>query len=223
MAGIRLADLRGYSYDRRDVTARALANAYAQTLGIDLHRAAEALRGRALRGRGRRRPPATTSSTGSPTTARSSTSPDFLVMGGQAEAVADAGADVLPRRPAAGRARSASRCGRWARSAATAARRADAAGRRASRWRCSTATAGKRKFRRITGAALTSLLPARADPGRRRAGRGRRRAGAADDRPVRPRRPNLAPGSEPASWAQPATTFVPEILTATRQRPRPDR
>jgi proteasome alpha subunit len=33
IAGIRLADLRGYSYDRRDVTARALANAYAQTLG----------------------------------------------------------------------------------------------------------------------------------------------------------------------------------------------
>src|SRR5580704_2411921 len=28
VAGIRLADLRGYSYDRRDVTARALANAY---------------------------------------------------------------------------------------------------------------------------------------------------------------------------------------------------
>ena len=33
VAGIRLADLRGYSYARRDVTARALANAYAQTLG----------------------------------------------------------------------------------------------------------------------------------------------------------------------------------------------
>ncbi len=33
MAGIRMADVRGYSYDRRDVTARALANAYAQTLG----------------------------------------------------------------------------------------------------------------------------------------------------------------------------------------------
>ena len=33
VAGIRLADLRGYSYDRRDVTARALGNAYAQTLG----------------------------------------------------------------------------------------------------------------------------------------------------------------------------------------------
>ena len=33
VAGIRLADLRGYSYDRADVTGRGLANAYAQTLG----------------------------------------------------------------------------------------------------------------------------------------------------------------------------------------------
>ena len=33
MAGVRYADLRGYSYDRSDVTARGLANAYAQTLG----------------------------------------------------------------------------------------------------------------------------------------------------------------------------------------------
>lgn len=33
VAGIRYADLRGYSYDRADVNARALANAYAQTLG----------------------------------------------------------------------------------------------------------------------------------------------------------------------------------------------
>ncbi|ASU79238.1 proteasome subunit alpha [Actinopolyspora erythraea] len=33
MAGIRMADVKGYSYDRRDVTGRALANSYAQTLG----------------------------------------------------------------------------------------------------------------------------------------------------------------------------------------------
>lgn len=33
VAGVRYADLRGYSYDRGDVTARGLANAYAQTLG----------------------------------------------------------------------------------------------------------------------------------------------------------------------------------------------
>ena len=33
LAGVRYADLRGYSYDRADVTARGLANVYAQTLG----------------------------------------------------------------------------------------------------------------------------------------------------------------------------------------------
>jgi proteasome alpha subunit len=32
-AGVRMADLNGFSYDRRDVTGRMLANAYAQTLG----------------------------------------------------------------------------------------------------------------------------------------------------------------------------------------------
>jgi proteasome alpha subunit len=33
VAGVRLADTRGYAYDRADVTGRGLANAYAQTLG----------------------------------------------------------------------------------------------------------------------------------------------------------------------------------------------
>jgi proteasome alpha subunit len=32
IAGVRLADLRGYSYDREDVTAKSLANAYSQAL-----------------------------------------------------------------------------------------------------------------------------------------------------------------------------------------------
>jgi proteasome alpha subunit len=32
-AGVRMADLRGYSYDRADVTGRMLANTYAQILG----------------------------------------------------------------------------------------------------------------------------------------------------------------------------------------------
>ena len=32
-AGVRLADLHGYSYGRRDVTGRQIANAYARTLG----------------------------------------------------------------------------------------------------------------------------------------------------------------------------------------------
>ena len=34
VAGIRLADVRGYQYSRDDVTGRALANAYAQALGV---------------------------------------------------------------------------------------------------------------------------------------------------------------------------------------------
>jgi proteasome alpha subunit len=33
IAGVRHADLKGYSYSREDVNARSLANAYAQTLG----------------------------------------------------------------------------------------------------------------------------------------------------------------------------------------------
>src|SRR3954467_4008922 len=33
VAGVRYADLRGYSYDRADVTGRGLANLYAQLLG----------------------------------------------------------------------------------------------------------------------------------------------------------------------------------------------
>ena len=33
IAGVRLADLRGYSYSREDVTAKSVANAYAQALG----------------------------------------------------------------------------------------------------------------------------------------------------------------------------------------------
>ena len=33
VAGVRLADMRGYAYDRLDVSGRSLANAYAQTLG----------------------------------------------------------------------------------------------------------------------------------------------------------------------------------------------
>lgn len=86
VAGIRLADLRGYSYDRRDVTARALANAYAQTLGtifteqqkpyeveISVAEVAETADGDQIY-----------------RIAYDGTivdEPDFLVMGGQAEAV----------------------------------------------------------------------------------------------------------------------------------------
>ena len=46
IAGVRLADLRGYAYDRRDVTGRGLANADLQCGG------GEAVRDRARRRRG---------------------------------------------------------------------------------------------------------------------------------------------------------------------------
>ncbi len=42
IAGVRLADLRGYAYDRLDVTGRGLANAYAQTLGAIFSASGEA-------------------------------------------------------------------------------------------------------------------------------------------------------------------------------------
>ena len=73
-AGIRLADVRGFSYDRRDVTGRWLANAYAQTLGSifsEHQKPFEVELCVAEVGADRRR---TTSCTGSPTTARSPTS-----------------------------------------------------------------------------------------------------------------------------------------------------
>lgn len=41
IAGIRHADVRGYSYDRSDVTGRSLANAYAQLLGTIFSNAVE--------------------------------------------------------------------------------------------------------------------------------------------------------------------------------------
>ncbi len=41
ISGIRHADLRGYSYDRRDVTGRSLAGAYSQLLGGAFASAAE--------------------------------------------------------------------------------------------------------------------------------------------------------------------------------------
>ncbi|MGI8775480.1 MAG: proteasome subunit alpha [Actinomycetota bacterium] len=41
IGGIRLVDVKGYSYSREDVTAKALANAYSQTLGTIFTEAAK--------------------------------------------------------------------------------------------------------------------------------------------------------------------------------------
>ena len=72
-AGVRMADLRGYSYDRRDVTGRAIATAFAQTLGSIFTEQSKPFEVEiCIAEVGASRRP--TSSTGSPTTARHRTS-----------------------------------------------------------------------------------------------------------------------------------------------------
>ena len=73
VAGVRYADLRGYSYDRSDVTARGLANAYAQTLGTVFTQESKPYEVEIVVAEVAQRPEATRS-TGSPTTGRWRTS-----------------------------------------------------------------------------------------------------------------------------------------------------
>ncbi|MFL6162565.1 MAG: proteasome subunit alpha [Jatrophihabitantaceae bacterium] len=156
VAGIRLADLRGYSYDRRDVTARALANAYAQTLGTiftEQQKPYEVELCVAEVG----------STPGQDQLYRLSydgtivDEPSFLVMGGQADAVTAQVRDAYrPGLP-------------LAEAMAVAVRALGSVGGENGAARSLSADSlevavldrdrGKRKFRRITGAALETLLP----------------------------------------------------------------
>jgi len=157
VAGIRLADLRGYSYDRRDVTARALANAYAQTLGsifteqqkpyeveLCVAEVGESAAGDQLY---------RLSYDGTIVD-----EPQFLVMGGQADTVTSA-------------VKASFRAGLALTDAVVVAVVAlGSVGTDTNSPRVLAADSlevavldrnrGSRKFRRITGAALTSLLPA---------------------------------------------------------------
>ena len=157
VAGIRLADLRGYSYDRRDVTARALANAYAQTLGTIFTEQQKPYEVEIC--------VAEIGATADDDQLYRLTydgtildEPGFLVMGGQAEALTT-------------EVRSAFRSGLDLAEALSVAvgalgsvGGADGNPRTLPAGQLEVAvldrTRGKRKFRRITGAALTDLLPA---------------------------------------------------------------
>jgi proteasome alpha subunit len=159
VAGIRLADLRGYSYDRRDVTARALANAYAQTLGTIFTEQQKPYEvelcvaevGHDAEGDQLYR----LSYDGTIVD-----EPQFLVMGG---GQADAITDEMKRTYTAGQPLAAA--------LATAVAALGSAGGTDGSRRALPAeqlevavldrTRGKRKFRRIAGSALTALLPAR--------------------------------------------------------------
>jgi proteasome alpha subunit len=156
VAGIRLADLRGYSYDRRDVTARALANAYAQTLGTIFTEQQKPYEVEIC--------VAEIGPTADEDQLYRLTydgtildEPGFLVMGGQAEALTS-------------EVRSAFRSGLELAEALSVAvgalgsvGGADGNPRTLPAGQLEVAvldrTRGKRKFRRITGAALTDLLP----------------------------------------------------------------
>jgi proteasome alpha subunit len=157
VAGIRLADLRGYSYDRRDVTARALANAYAQTLGTiftEQQKPYEVEICVAEVG-------ATSADDQLYRLSYDGTianEPSYLVMGGQAEAVTGSVREAYQADLSLGDAM------------AIAVRALGSVGGENGAARTLTADGlevavldrnrGKRKFRRITGAALSSLLPA---------------------------------------------------------------
>jgi proteasome alpha subunit len=156
VAGIRLADLRGYSYDRRDVTARALANAYAQTLGTIFTEQQKPYEVEIC-----------VAEVGD--TAENDQlyrlsydgtivdEPEFLVMGGQADALTS----EMRRSFVAGAALDGAL--RVAVGALGSAGSADGRPRELAASQLEVAvldrTRGKRKFRRITGNALTALLP----------------------------------------------------------------
>jgi proteasome alpha subunit len=162
VAGIRLADLRGYSYDRRDVTARALANGYSQTLGAIFTEQQKPYEVELCVAEVGHQP-------GTDQLYRLSydgtivDEPNFLVMGGQAEAVAaqvrDAFRPNLPLAEAIAVAvtglGSVGGDGNAARSLAAEGLEVAVLDR----------NRGKRTFRRITGSALASLLPAGSDSG----------------------------------------------------------
>jgi proteasome alpha subunit len=157
IAGIRLADLRGYSYDRRDVTARALANAYAQTLGsifTEQQKPYEVEICVAEVGE----TPADDQLYRLTYDGTIVDEPNFLVMGGPAEALnAKVKETYVPGEPL-----------QEALAAAVQALGSVGGNNGAARELPATQlevavldrTRGKRKFKRITGAALTELLPA---------------------------------------------------------------
>ena len=120
-AGVRMADLNGLSYDRRDVTGRALANAYAQTLGAIFTEQSKPFEVEIC--------VAEVGATPDDDEIYRLTydgsvndEPGRMAMGGQSEAITGVAAGQPPQRHLAQRGRARSRCRRCAVSAARAAR-----------------------------------------------------------------------------------------------------
>ena len=155
-AGIRHAEVRGYAYDRRDVTGRGLANAYAQTLGTIFSEQQKPFEVELC-----------VAEVGtSPDTDQLyhltydgsiADDPDFVVMGGQADAISTALKGSYHQDMTTAEAVAAAVEALSSASGNGAAKRILGVGQLEvavlDRFR------PRRAFRRITGAALTALLP----------------------------------------------------------------
>ncbi|MFY1631962.1 proteasome subunit alpha [Solwaraspora sp. WMMB335] len=159
-AGVRMADLNGLSYDRRDVTGRALANAYAQTLGAIFTEQSKPFEVEICVAEVGLEPSADEiyrlTYDGSVTD-----EPGWMAMGGHAETIAGAlRADHRPDMPLAAAIQLAVRAlaGVGSENGSTRSIAAD---------QLEVAVLDRRRkgrtFRRITGAALTALLDGGAD------------------------------------------------------------
>jgi proteasome alpha subunit len=160
VAGIRLADVRGYSYDRRDVTGRALANAYAQTLNSIFTESQKPYEVElcvaevgALPEDDRLYRLTYDGSIGE--------EPEYVVLGGQVEPIVAALKGAFRARMPLGEALAAAVGGLAAVGADGGKPRDVSAGQ--LEVAVLDRTRSSRKFRRVTGAALTALLPGEAD------------------------------------------------------------
>jgi proteasome alpha subunit len=155
-AGIRHAEVRGYAYDRRDVTGRGLANAYAQTLGTIFSEQQKPFEVELC----------VAEVGASPDTDQLyhltydgsiADDPDFVVMGGQAEAISTALKGSYRQDMNTAEAVAAAVDALSSASGNGAAKRTLGVGQLEvavlDRFR------PRRAFRRITGTALTALLP----------------------------------------------------------------
>ena len=238
-AGVRMADLNGYSYDRRDVTGRGAGQRVHPDAGCDLLRDAEAVRGGDLRRAGRR------------LAGDRRALPDHLRRFGDGRAGLHGdgrpGRGHLQRAARAARRRGRPDRARWPwpsrRWAASAGRTASPAQLSAEQLEVAVLDRRRkgRTFRRITGAALTTLLeggedvpekelgdadaaPPRAAPRTSRRCRPPRSTSRADDEPATANgRPATAEGRSPTSAARqgPSVSGAAAATSAALSRYQP--
>ena len=208
MAGVRLADVRGYSYNRRDVTGRVIANAYAQTLGAIFTEQMKPYEVELCVAEVGETPESDQlyrlTFDGSVVD-----EPDFVVMGGQAEAVTG---HLREHFPAGMGLSDALQVGVRALSAVSPVTAGSGNGGGAGRLTAAQLEVAvldrrrpKRAFRRVVGSALRTLLGDE-DAGRRDARRAPRRPRTRPACPSRARRPASATRPTPTPSGAPRTT-----------------